>query len=250
MAARGQLGKLDAITQLRRARLGLLASGLPGLLLGFLTIGFVVFVALLYPASMSNAMTRTLMSGATAAVIAFAIVLTIVLNFPFSGALRTGTANYRVGALAQFWINPAPVTVKPDAIARWQSDSFFSVVVFRRVGDQIHAAYRKDLGTINGAITADGVFRGVWCQEPGRRPPDAGIVEFRLLKDARGRRPVVHERTMASRIDTACPRRMEPHQDRHATPDRPRRTPQPTRAAVLAEVAAKEWPVTRCTVPF
>ena len=56
------------------------------------------------------------------------------------------------------------------------------MIVFRRVGNRIQAAYRRDLGTINGSITPDGIFRGVWCQEPLRRPPNAGVVEFRLLK--------------------------------------------------------------------
>ena len=189
--ATAQLSKLDDVTQRRRARLGLLASGLPALLLGFLAVGFVLFVALLYPAGIASGTTRTLISGATAAVIAFAIVLTVVLNYPFSGALRTSTANYKVGALAQFWIDPTPVRLKPNTFARltptdlvgeWQSDSFFSVIVFRRIGNRIQAAYRRDLGTINGSITPDGVFRGVWCQEPLRRPPNAGVVEFRLLK--------------------------------------------------------------------
>lgn len=189
--ATAQLSKLDDVTQRRRARLGLLASGLPALLLGFLAVGFVLFVALLYPAGIASGTTRTLISGATAAVIAFAIVLTVVLNYPFSGALRTSTANYKVGALAQFWIDPTLVPLKPNTFARlssddlvgeWQSDSFFSVIVFRRVGKRIHAAYRRDLGTISGSITADGRFRGVWCQEPRRRPPNAGVVEFKLLK--------------------------------------------------------------------
>lgn len=87
--------------------------------------------------------------------------------------------------------DPRPPSIKPDAIARrtaedlvgeWQSDSFFSVIVFRRVGHDIIAAYRKNLGTINGSITTTGAFRGIWCQEPQRRPPNAGVVEFRLLK--------------------------------------------------------------------
>jgi len=189
--ATSQLSKLEAITERRRARLGLVSSGLPTLLLGFLAVGFVVFVALLYPAGISGGLTRTLLSGATASVIAFAIMLTIVLDYPFSGALRTRTANYKAGALGQFWIDARPRSISPGAVMRltaddligeWQSDSFFSVIAFRRVGHDIIAAYRKNLGTINGSITATGAFRGIWCEEPRRRPPNAGVVEFRLLK--------------------------------------------------------------------
>ena len=165
----------------------MIPTGLPGLLLGFLIVGSVVFVAPLYPATIANGLTRALISGATAAVIAFAITLTIVLDYPFSGFLRTTTKAYKIGALAQFWIDPTPPPIKPDTLTKltpeilegeWKADSFFSVIVFRRVGDSIYAAYRRDLGT----ITRDGVFRGIWCQAPPRRPPFAGTVEFRLRK--------------------------------------------------------------------
>ncbi len=73
----------DAVAERRRARLGLIPTGLPGLLLGFLIVGSVVFVALLYPATMANGLTRALISGATAAVIAFRHRLEIVLDYPF-----------------------------------------------------------------------------------------------------------------------------------------------------------------------
>jgi hypothetical protein len=186
-----ELSKLEAITERRRARVGLVSSGLPGLLLGFLGVGFVLFVALLYPAGLSSGLTRSLISGATASVIAFALMLTIVLDYPFSGPLRIAPTNYKLAPLSHFWISERPPSISPMAIMRltagdlvgeWQSDSFFNVIVFRRVGDDIIAAYRRSRGTINGSITTTGAFRGIWCQEPLRRPPNAGVVEFRLLR--------------------------------------------------------------------
>jgi hypothetical protein len=55
------------------------------------------------------------------------------------------------------------------------------------VGDEIRGAYRLESGTVTGELGDDGVFRGWWCQEPDRRPPDyAGEVEWRLLEGSDG----------------------------------------------------------------
>jgi hypothetical protein len=50
----------------------------------------------------------------------------------------------------------------------------------------VRGAYSFDEGFIVGTF-ADGVIRGWWCEKPSLQPPaDAGEVELRFVRDARG----------------------------------------------------------------
>ena len=70
-----------------------------------------------------------------------------------------------------------------DLVGKWNSDQAFGTMLFQQVGDEIRGVYRLENGSVRGTVR-DGVFRGWWCQEPGRTAPDnAGEVEWRLLKD-------------------------------------------------------------------
>lgn len=95
--------KIDALTGIRRNRLQLSGQSLSPLLRIMLLIGTVVFVFLAYPAKIQNRVTRTTVVGAIAAFVTFVFVLTIVLDYPFSGDQSTSNGPYKEAALAQFW---------------------------------------------------------------------------------------------------------------------------------------------------
>jgi hypothetical protein len=97
------LAKIDELVALRRQRLQLSQQSLSPLLRIMLLIGTVVFVILSYPAKISNRVTRTTVVAAIAAFVTFVFVLTIVLDFPFSGDQSTSSKPYKEAVLAQYW---------------------------------------------------------------------------------------------------------------------------------------------------
>jgi hypothetical protein len=101
----GSLSKLDQLTQARRTRLQQAASGssLPDLLRILLTVGVVVFIAVWYPAKISDKRTQVVLVASIAAFISFAYLLTIVLDFPFSGDISVGNEPFKDGVLATLW---------------------------------------------------------------------------------------------------------------------------------------------------
>jgi hypothetical protein len=136
--------------------------------------------------------------AATAAFVSFAYLLTIVLDYPYAGEVSVDSSPYKQGVLAQFWgedQNPRPLNSKvlgklepEDLLGKWNSDQAYGEMLFRRVGSEIRGTYRLENGTITGVLGEDGVFRGWWCDEPDRTPPDhAGDVEWRLLREAGSR---------------------------------------------------------------
>jgi hypothetical protein len=100
-----EMDRLDRLTEARRTRLQQAASGssLPDLLRVLLSIGVIAFIAVWYPAKISDRRVQLVVVACTAAFISFAYLLTIVLDFPFSGDISVGTAPFREGALATFW---------------------------------------------------------------------------------------------------------------------------------------------------
>jgi hypothetical protein len=135
-----------------------------------------------------------LIVAATAAFVSFAYFMTMVLDYPYAGAVSVDSSPYKLGALAQFWgedDKPRPLD-SPDLgeideqllLGKWNSQNAYGEMLFRKVGGEIRGAYRLENGTVTGALGPDGVFRGWWCQEPDRQPPDnAGEVEWRLLEE-------------------------------------------------------------------
>jgi hypothetical protein len=97
------LEKVDALVGLRRERVQLSQQSLSPLLRIMLLIGTFVFVILSYPAKIQNRITRTTVVGAIAAFVTFVFVLTIVLDYPFSGDQSTSNRPYKEAALAQYW---------------------------------------------------------------------------------------------------------------------------------------------------
>jgi hypothetical protein len=191
------LDDLHTITLNRRQRVQQSQDGLSPLLRILLVIGGVVFIILAYPASVRRLRTRIIIVGGAAAFVSFAYLLTIVLDYPFSGDISVDTAPYKTGALALYWVDEsAPRPLSPgmferlsaqDVVGVWNSDSSFGVAVFRKVGDEVRGIYRIDKGTVVGTFSPDGVFRGWWCQEGSRKPlENAGEVEWRLLKKPQG----------------------------------------------------------------
>jgi Protein of unknown function (DUF4239) len=184
---------LRTITLNRRQRVQQSQDSLSPLLRILLVAGGVVFIILAYPASVRRLYTRMIIVGGAAAFVSFAYLLTIVLDYPYSGDISVDTAPYKKGALARYWTNESPPRpLVPGTFERlspqnligvWNSDSSYGEAVFRQVGDEFRGTYRSDKGTVVGTLSPDGVFHGWWCQEESRNPPkDAGEVEWRLLK--------------------------------------------------------------------
>jgi hypothetical protein len=134
--------------------------------------------------------------GTLALVLSSTYLLTIVLDYPFSGDVSVSNEPLRSGVLAALLRS---VPRRPQAGDRqlrltataltgvWNSAAFGSILL-RRHGRGIHGTFRLGAGTVRGAVSADGVFRGVWCKGPSRRPSvtiatsDAGLVEWRLIQ--------------------------------------------------------------------
>jgi hypothetical protein len=184
----------------RRDRLQQSQDGLSPLLRTLLLVGGLVFILLAYPASIRSLRTHLLIVGATAAFVSFAYLMTMVLDYPYAGQVSVDSSPYKLGALAQYWgedTRPRPLDSanlgridEETLIGKWNSQQAYGEMLFRRVGGQIRGAYRLESGTVTGELGDDGVFRGWWCQEPDRRPPDnAGEVEWRLLEEDTGGPP-------------------------------------------------------------
>ncbi len=189
--AASSLPKLDLVVTNRRARLAIAQQGLPGLLRALLVLGVVLLIVLSLPTKMWNRGIQMLVMGSIAAFLSFAFSLTVLLDYPFSGSVSVSPAVFKEGALSNWWLaQPQPVPTNDarplsnsDLVGLWNSDTRWGDILFREVGGEIRATYRRNNGTIVGNLSADGVFRGWWCEAPGRQAPKtAGEVEFRLLK--------------------------------------------------------------------
>jgi hypothetical protein len=188
--------ELATITLKRQQRVQQSQDSLSPLLRVILIVGAIVFIILAYPASISRQRTRALIIGGASAFVSFAYLLTMVMDRPFAGDYSVDTTPYKTDTLALYWVidsarlPPRPLTPETfervsvrDLVGVWNSDSAFGEAVFRKVGGEIHVTYRYDKGTVVGALSPDGVFRGWWCEEGSRKPlRDAGEIEWRLLK--------------------------------------------------------------------
>ena len=191
--AANSIAQLNAVTTNRRSRLSIAQQGLPGLLRLLLVVGVVLLIVLSLPTKMWSLPMQMLVMASIAAFLSFAFSITVLLDYPFSGTNSVSPAVFKQGALNNWWI-PPPDPVPPadqvqpltnsDLVGLWNnSNGRWGNILFRDVGGQIEATFRHDNGTIVGNISADGVFRGWWCELPGRVAPNkAGEVEFRWLK--------------------------------------------------------------------
>lgn len=192
---RQALSSLDTVTIARRDRLDISSSELPGLLRTMLIIGGVLLLILEYRAALSK-LAQVLFMGTLALVVTTSYLLTVVLDYPFSGDVSVSPQPLTAGTLAIFGANPprraqegdSPQPLTSSRISGvWRSDAF-GTIVLRPRGDEIRGVYRLADGSIRGKIGPDGVFRGTWCEGPTRRPgptdhdSDAGLVEWRMVK--------------------------------------------------------------------
>ena len=134
--------------------------------------------------------------GTLALVLSSTYLLTIVLDYPFSGDVSVSNEPLTSGSLASL-VGTSPRMQQPGdkqlrltdqaLVGVWNSDAY-GVVVLHRSHGELRGAYRLADGTVRGTVGADGVFRGVWCEHPTRRPgssddtSDAGLVEWKLIR--------------------------------------------------------------------
>lgn len=189
------LSSLDAVSIARRDRLDISSSDLPGVLRTMLIVGGLLLLILEYRSKLSI-LAQTVFMGTLALVVTTSYLLTVVLDFPFSGDVSVSPEPLTAGTLAIFGANPPrprrsddrslPLTASKMA-GVWRSEAFGTIVLEPR-GGEVHGVYRLAEGSIRGTIDPDGVFRGTWCEGPTRRPgatakdSDAGLAEWRLVR--------------------------------------------------------------------
>ncbi len=186
--------ELSQAASARRERLGLAAAELPTPLRLFLPIGAVLLLALEYRPKMPRR-AQLVHMGLLATVVSFSCLLTVLLDYPFSGDVAVSNEPFKAGALAEYWASDQPTVVAAgdmerfsteDVVGVWNSDAF-GLLVFRNTAEGLRGAYRERQGTITGEISPDGVLRGWWCEGPTRQPlDDAGEVEWRLTEAGDG----------------------------------------------------------------
>ena len=187
------LDHLDELATARRERVALSAAELPTMLVIMLPIGAILLLVLEYRPKLAPRSQAAFM-GTLALVLSSTYLLTIVLDYPFSGDVSVSTDALHSGILAQF-ADTTPRTAQPgdvqlpttakDLDGVWFSDAY-GTLLLRAEGRRLRGAYRIGKGTVNGTFSK-GVFRGVWCQGT-RKPRDfnAGLVEWRRVRTKDG----------------------------------------------------------------
>ncbi|MEY2441301.1 MAG: hypothetical protein QOJ46_727 [bacterium] len=192
------LAHLDTVAASRRERLSISAASLPTILLLMLPIGAMLLVVLEYRPKLAP-LSQAGFMGTLALVLSATYLLTILLDYPFSGDVSVGNAPLKTGTLAYLEDNPprkaadgdTQLKLTPQTLAGvWASDAD-GTIVLRRSGGEMRGAYRFGDGTVRGEVGRDGVFRGVWCEGSRRvSRQDAGLVEWRLVRTRSGERIV------------------------------------------------------------
>ena len=197
------LAHLDEVAAARRQRLTLSSEQLPSVLLLMLPIGVLLLLVVEYRPRLGPR-SQTAFMGTLALIVSSSYVLTIVLDYPFSGDVAVTNEPLHSGPLAsltqtfprapQPGDRPVPVTARA-LVGVWTSEAYGTVLLARR-GNELVGDYRALQGTITGTVTPSGIFRGVWCEAPTRAPgattqtSHAGLVEWRLV-DTRSDGPVL-----------------------------------------------------------
>jgi hypothetical protein len=186
---------LTDVTSNRRARLQQSSQTLPGLFQVLVVGGAFMVIGLTYLLDVRSQAIHLMFVGIVAALVGFSLLLTLVMDHPFAGAMAIGTEPYKEEALKQFWAvtdglalekEVAKPLTADDMVGVWNAEDF-GVVVFRKSGGLVTASYRYDEGTITGSVV-DGLFVGWWCEAPSRQPPQqGGDVEFRLVDTPQGK---------------------------------------------------------------
>jgi hypothetical protein len=188
------LGHLDEVATARRERLDISSSKLPTVLVLMLPLGAALLLLLEYRPRLMPCSQMVFM-GTLALVVSSTYVLTIVLDYPFSGDVSVSNEPLKSGTLATLVATrprapqrgDRPLRLTTNALEGVWGSHAYGTILLRRRGRELRGVYRLANGTIRGAVSADGVFRGVWCEGPTRKPgsssenSDAGLVEWRLV---------------------------------------------------------------------
>jgi hypothetical protein len=188
------LAQLATVAASRRDRLSLSEVGLPTILLVMLSLGAILLLAIEYRPRLAPASQAAFMGG-LALVLSSTYLLTILLDYPFSGDVSVSSAPLNTGALAHFAQSlpreardgDKPVKLTPQMLVGvWTADDY-GTTVLRRSGGELRGAYRVGQGSVRGEVDPDGIFRGVWCEGSRRASKgDAGLVEWRLVRTRSG----------------------------------------------------------------
>ncbi len=189
------VGQLKDVASTRRSRLALSSQELPSLLRLFLPLGGVLLLALEYRPRM-GLRAQLVHMGLLAGVVSFSCLLTVLLDYPFSGDVSVSNEPFKTGALAEYWADTSPhVLAKgekkkeltPAELEGVWDSAAFGLIIFRPVGGGVRGVARVGQGTFVGQLTPEGTLRGWWCDAPTRQPPDdAGEVEWKLLASPSG----------------------------------------------------------------
>jgi hypothetical protein len=185
---------LTDVTSTRRARIQQSGETLPTLFQVLVVGGAVIVIGLTYFLDVPSRRIHLLFVGTVSSLVGFSLLLAMLMDHPFAGAMAVGTGPYKEEALKQFWAVTEGVGLEHREAANLTADEMvgvwnaedFGVVVFHNEGGVIRASYRYDDGTITGSLV-DGLFVGWWCEAPDRTPPkQGGDVEFRLVETPNG----------------------------------------------------------------
>ncbi|BAJ26115.1 MULTISPECIES: DUF4239 domain-containing protein [Kitasatospora] len=97
------VGSLDDLVQQRRARITMATQQLPLLLQTLVYGGALVLIPMTFLFGVRSKRMQALFVGSVAALIGFSLLLTLVLDRPFSGDLSVSPKPFKEGALSQFW---------------------------------------------------------------------------------------------------------------------------------------------------
>ncbi len=183
------LAHLDTAATSRRERLVISDSRLPGILVYMLPVGALLLLVIEYRPTL-RPRGQVAFMGTLAVVLSSTYLLTIVLDYPFSGnasvssdPLKSGTLAYLAGTpprVPQEGDKPGKLT--PALLTGVFSSDAYGTIVLRSRGNTIRGVYRAGRGFIRGDVGSDGVFRGAWC-EGSQRPAryDGGILDWSLV---------------------------------------------------------------------
>ncbi len=192
------LAHLEVASTARRERLSISTARLPLVLMLMLPVGALLLFVLEYRPHL-RPRGQVAFMGTFALVVSSTYLLTILLDYPFSGDVAVSNEPLTSGTLAYLADNPPRepqpgdkrLKLTPQALTGVFSSNAYGTVVLQSTRNDIRGGYRSGNGLIRGTITPDGIFRGAWCE--GSRDPkqfDAGILEWTLIQRKSGEKVI------------------------------------------------------------
>lgn len=192
------MGHLDVVASARRERLGISTARLPLILVLMLPVGALLLLILEYRPHL-RPRGQVAFMGTFALVVSSTYLLTILLDYPFSGDFTVSHAPLESGTLAYLADNPSRhpqdgdrrLKLTPHDLTGVFSSDAYGTVVLHSDGIRIRGAYRTANGLIRGYVTPAGTFRGAWCE--GSQNPvhfDGGSLEWTLIQAKSGEKVI------------------------------------------------------------